>query len=106
MNDPIDPPRIPRSESTEIKEVGEEQLEEVTGGVLPEGVLTTPGRTLKRVMSAPGKLQGNHYITPEGSPASPAPSGMTDLSWGSLVESYQSPQRGVRYAIAPGTPSP
>src|SRR5690242_6415834 len=74
MNDHEKPqPLLPLSEGEEMQDVGEEQLEDVNGGRYPQGVLMTPGRgILQRSYSAPGQLQGNHYITPTGSPASPA----------------------------------
>ena len=71
MNDQIDQPQQSLFERDGIQEVGEEQLEDISGGVL-----NTPGRgsRLERTNSAPGRLQGN----PEASlPHSPAPSSPT-----------------------------
>lgn len=58
MNDQIDQPQKSFLKEREgIQEVGEEQLEDISGGLLD-----TPGRgVLRRSDSAPGLLQGNQY---------------------------------------------
>ena len=103
----------PLLEREDIQEVGEKQLEDVSGGVL-----MTPGRgILQRSHSAPGRLQGNHYLTPTASPASHVssrsassrstyPSGDSVLSSGSDRETDHWHVDAVYPASRSRTPSP
>ena len=109
MNDPIDQPLLPLSEREDIQEVGEEQLEDISGGGIPEGVLNTPGRgVLQRSDSAPGRLQGNRYLGEVFTPPTASPTnssiGSSDLSWRSHG-SYKEDDHGTTEPLYPFSPS-
>lgn len=82
--------RLPLSQREDLQEGGEELLEDVRGGVLPEGVIMTPGRgVLQRSNSAPGRLQGHYYPTPHNSP-SPSPSSSSSGDIGNIAGNLDS----------------